>query len=145
MNVKRVLLVGALSGVLIVAVGCGSSKATASEAAAGASGDGGASGQTDGAGGAPCEAQANAATNALKSRTDCLQDSDCGEVQALCFAPQSSNCAGVFGVSKSAISAAQALVADFESCTGASCNAAGSCGLGGVDKCLSGHCASPGQ
>jgi hypothetical protein len=146
---KRWVLVGVLSGALIVAVGCSSSKATGSEAAAGSSGVGvgvgGEGGQTDAAGGAPCDAQAKAAVSALKSGTDCVQDSDCGEVQAICFASESANCAGIFGVSKSAISAVQALVADFDSCTGASCNAAGSCGLGGVDKCVSGHCASPGQ
>jgi len=137
-------------GALIVAVGCGGSNASGSnasgsEAAAGSSGLGGEAGQTDGTGGAPCDGQAKAAVSALKSSTDCVQDSDCGEVQALCFAPEGSNCAGIFGVSKSAISALQGLVADFESCTSASCNAAGSCGLGGVDKCVSGHCASPGQ
>jgi len=141
---KRLVLSGALSGALSIAVGCGSS-ATGSDAVAGSSAVGGEAGQTDGAGGAPCDAQAQAAVSALKSRTDCVQDSDCGEVQAICFAPQSSNCAGIFGVSKSAISAVQASVADFDSCTGASCNAAGSCGLGGVDKCVSGHCTSPGQ
>ena len=142
---KRLVWAGALLGSLSVATGCGSSAATGSEAAAGSSGMGGATGQTDGAGGAPCDAQAKAALSALKSHADCVQDSDCGDVQAICFAAQSSNCAGIFGVSKSAISDVQAFVADFDSCTGASCNAAGSCGLGGLDKCISGHCASPGQ
>jgi hypothetical protein len=145
MNVKRVVLVGALSGALLVAVGCASSRATGGEVAAGSSGIGGAAGQIDGAGGAPCDAQAKAALSALKSHADCVQDSDCGDVQAICFAAQSSNCAGIFGVSKSAISDVQAFVADFDSCSGTSCNAAGSCGLGGLDKCISGHCASPGQ
>jgi hypothetical protein len=144
MNMKRWVLAGALLGTLSVAVGCGS-KTTSSEAAAGSSGVGGEAGQTDGAGGAPCNTQAKAAVSALTSRTDCVQDSDCGEVQAICFASESSNCAGIFGVSKSAISAVQAIVADFDACTGASCNAAGSCGLGGVEKCVAGQCASPGQ
>jgi len=121
----------------------GSTAAFAGNGGSATGGDGGSAGTGNGgsAGGVECGATRDAFVGAISGGMACTADADCTEYDAPCLQTEAGNCAGIFYVSRSALSTIQLARSTHDGCVGHACDAGPVCALGGLPPaCVQGVC-----
>ena len=127
---------GALGG-----AGIGAAGSAGAPPGNGGAGDGGSAAGGSAGGAGECGATRAGLVDAIANGMACTTDGDCTEYDAPCLQTEAGNCAGIFYVSKSALSIIQVALSTYEACVGQACDAGPTCALGGLPPaCVEGVC-----